>query len=74
MNKVEGFLKAEIEISQERKNGNGMYDGVHVGIAQANQLLDRHIWFCNHVLKLMEEEKLYGEEQSSCNISLPPVR
>ncbi|WP_367567216.1 hypothetical protein [Lacrimispora sp.] len=56
MNEVEGFLKAEIEKSRERKNKNGMYDGVNVGIAQANQLLDRHIWFCNHILRLMEKE------------------
>lgn len=48
------FLEAEIVQAGLRKNKGPIYDGVNVGIAQANQLQDNHIRFCQQVIKLLK--------------------
>lgn len=39
------FLEMEIEQLQSRKNKSPVFNGVNVGIEQANQLIDRHIGY-----------------------------
>lgn len=49
------FLEVEISQSKERKNKGPFYDGVDVGIAKANQLLDRHIRFCKQIIDILKK-------------------
>lgn len=52
--KVLHFLEAEIELARSRKNKGPIYDGVNVGIAQAYQLQDNHVRFCQQVIELLK--------------------
>ena len=59
MDNVKHFLKVEIELTTQRLNaddGNPFYDGVNVGYLNSVDLLQKHIWFCRHLLKLIEKE------------------
>ena len=59
MDKVKHFLESEIEITKQRLNSddkNPFYDGVCVGHKESVALLQRHIWFCQYLLKLIEKE------------------
>ena len=49
------FLEVEIRQSKERKNKGPFFDGVDVGIAKANQLLDRHIRFCKQIIDILKK-------------------
>lgn len=48
------YLETEIRISEERREQRSpMYDGENVGFTKMNRLLDNHIRFCKHILKLL---------------------
>lgn len=49
------FLEVEISQSKDRKNKGPFFDGVDVGIAKANQLLDRHIRFCKQIIDILKK-------------------
>lgn len=49
------FLEVEIRQSKDRKNKGPFFDGVDVGIAKANQLLDRHIRFCKQIIDILKK-------------------
>lgn len=49
------FLQAEISQSKDRKNKGQFFDGVDVGISKANQLLDKHIQFCERVIDILKK-------------------
>lgn len=49
------FLEVEISQSKDRKNKGPFFDGVDVGIAEANQLLDRHIRFCKQIIDILKK-------------------
>lgn len=54
---LEHFLKFEIQQSAERQKekANPCYDGVCVGSAEAAELRDKHIKFCEHLLSIIEK-------------------
>lgn len=52
---VKEWLQTEIKISEQRKNEYGTcFDGVEVGNKIRIMLLERHIKFCENILKQME--------------------
>ena len=60
--KVDGvaeFLKSEIRICDERLDGipSEYYDGVNVGLTNAQELNINHIRFCKKLLEMMNFEQ-----------------
>jgi hypothetical protein len=52
---IKKWLQTEIKISKQRKNEYGTcFDGVAVGNENRIMLLERHIKFCENILKQME--------------------
>lgn len=58
MSEIEHFLKIEIELSTKRLNSGDdspFFNGVVVGHLKAVSLTQKHILFCQHLLKLIEK-------------------
>lgn len=51
------FLEVEIEITSERlkDKSNPCYDGVAVGVKEAQKLREHHIRFCEHLLAMIDK-------------------
>ena len=49
------WLECEIQITAQRLDDktNPMYDGVYVGSKEAKELQEKHIKFCEHILKMI---------------------
>lgn len=54
------FFEAEIENARKRKNSNNSscFNGVEVGVSSANQLLDKHIWYCKSIIERIRNSSL----------------
>lgn len=52
------FFEMEIEQARSRKNKYPVFNGVNVGIAQANQMIDKHIWYCQNIIDRIKRGKL----------------
>ena len=59
MDKTVHFLEAEIYMCQKRKSDpSNFYDGERVGFKASKRLNDKHIAFCQHLLNLIDREKV----------------
>lgn len=58
VDKIVHFFEMEIEQARSRKNKYPVFNGVNVGIAQANQLLDKHIWYCQNIIDRIRSDNL----------------
>lgn len=56
---VSHFFEMEIEQTKEwlKEECFDCYNGVQVGHEQAIELMKKHISFCEHILKMLEESK-----------------
>lgn len=59
IDELKHFLAVEVQISKNRKTTmtekpSPFYDGVYVGIEQAEKLMDSHIRFCEKLIAMID--------------------